>query len=123
MQIDHLAIWTNRLEQMRHFYVHYFGGASGEKYINPRKNFESYFIGFENGARIELMEKLEIPRCTKYADIGDFCRQQLVRVAEPRFEANQRALANYFIDLGEKPYGDRLREFIDELLPGAAKSA
>ena len=71
----------------------------------------------------ELMEKLEIPRCTKYADIGDFCRQQLVRAAEPRFEANQRALANYFVDLGEKPYGDRLREFIDELLPGAAKSA
>jgi len=60
MQIDHIAIWTNKLEKMKFFYEHYFGGVSGEKYINPRKNFESYFIGFENGVRIELMEKLEV---------------------------------------------------------------
>jgi len=60
MHIDHIAIWTNKLEKMKFFYEHYFGGVAGEKYINPRKNFESYFIEFENGARLELMEKLEV---------------------------------------------------------------
>ncbi|MDZ7604493.1 MAG: hypothetical protein U5K79_02670 [Cyclobacteriaceae bacterium] len=45
---------------MKHFYVHYFGGVAGEKYINPANKFESYFISFENGARIELMEKLGV---------------------------------------------------------------
>jgi lactoylglutathione lyase len=60
MKIDHIAIWTKNLDKMRHFYELYFQGKSGEKYINPRKNFESYFIEFESGTRLELMEKLEI---------------------------------------------------------------
>ncbi len=60
MKIDHIAIWTKNLEKMRHFYEQYFQGKSGEKYINPRKNFESYFIEFDGGTRLELMEKLEI---------------------------------------------------------------
>ena len=66
----------------------------------------------------ELMEKLEIPRCVEYADIGDFCRRQLLRAAEPGFEKKQRELANYFIELGEKPYAHRLVEFLDEVLRG-----
>lgn len=60
MRIDHIAIWTQHLEKMRHFYEKYFQGKAGEKYINPRKNFESYFIEFDSGTRLELMEKLEI---------------------------------------------------------------
>lgn len=60
MKIDHIAIWTKNLDKMRHFYEQYFQGKSGEKYINPRKNFESYFIEFEGGSRLELMEKIDI---------------------------------------------------------------
>lgn len=60
MKIDHIAIWTKHLESMRHFYEHYFDGKAGVKYINPRKNFESYFVEFDGGARIEIMEKLEV---------------------------------------------------------------
>jgi len=60
MRIDHIAIWTQHLDKMRHFYEKYFAGKAGEKYLNPRKNFESYFIEFNSGARLELMEKLEV---------------------------------------------------------------
>jgi len=60
MKIDHIAIWTQHLDKMRHFYEKYFEGRSGEKYINPRKNFESYFVEFDGGSRLELMEKLEV---------------------------------------------------------------
>ena len=60
MRIDHIAIWTKKLEKMKHFYETYFQGKSGEKYINPRKNFESYFVEFDSGTRLELMEKLEV---------------------------------------------------------------
>lgn len=60
MKIDHIAIWTQHLDKMRHFYENYFDGTSGEKYINPRKNFESYFVEFDSGTRLELMEKLEV---------------------------------------------------------------
>lgn len=60
MKIDHIAIWTKQLEKMKHFYENYFQGKAGQKYINPRKNFESYFIEFDSGTRLEIMEKLEI---------------------------------------------------------------
>ena len=60
MKIDHIAIWTQQLEKMKLFYAKYFNGKAGEKYINPRKNFESYFVEFDSGTRLELMEKLEV---------------------------------------------------------------
>lgn len=46
---------------MRSFYESYFGATAGELYFNPKKNFQSYFLSFENGCRLELMHKPEIP--------------------------------------------------------------
>lgn len=61
MKIEHLAIWVKDLERMKSFYETYFGGQAGEKYHNPTKNFTSYFLSFEEGCRLELMHKPEIP--------------------------------------------------------------
>lgn len=60
MQLEHLAIWTQRLEELRAFYVRYFGGVSNEKYVNPAKGFESYFLSFGEGCRIELMRRTDV---------------------------------------------------------------
>ncbi|MEY4929605.1 MAG: hypothetical protein RI909_329 [Bacteroidota bacterium] len=60
MKIDHIAIWTIDLERMKCFYEKYFCAVAGEKYFNPNKNFESYFLRFEDGARLEIMSKPEI---------------------------------------------------------------
>ncbi|MBA4852911.1 VOC family protein [Emticicia sp. BO119] len=60
MKIEHLAIWVRDLELMRSFYMKYFGGKSNEKYRNVHKNFESYFISFDSGARLELMQMPDI---------------------------------------------------------------
>jgi len=57
MKIAHIAIWTDDLEAMKDFYTTYFDGVSNEKYVNPIKKFESYFITFDSGARLELMHK------------------------------------------------------------------
>jgi len=57
LKIEHVAIWTNDLEKMRDFYERYFEAKAGEKYSNPKKNFQSYFLTFNSGARLELMEK------------------------------------------------------------------
>lgn len=62
MTIDHIAIWVNDLENMKQFYVKYFGATANQKYHNPKKNFNSYFLTFESGARLELMQKPEIPQ-------------------------------------------------------------
>jgi len=60
MKIEHLAIWVKDLEKMRMFYEIYFGAKSGNKYHNPSKNFSSYFLNFEDGARLELMYRPDI---------------------------------------------------------------
>ena len=56
MKIDHIALWTSDLEKLRKFYHDYFGMKAGEKYENRQKGFSSYFLSFENGARIEIMK-------------------------------------------------------------------
>lgn len=61
MNLHHIAIWTNNLERLREFYIAYFGCSSNEKYRNESKQFESYFLSFDGGAQIEIMQKPGIP--------------------------------------------------------------
>src|SRR5258706_5310109 len=55
-RIEHVAILTEDLEQLADFYGKYFGTVAGDKYVNPTKGFESRFLSFEGGARIEVMQ-------------------------------------------------------------------
>jgi lactoylglutathione lyase len=57
MRIEHLALWTQRLETLKAFYANYFGATAGPKYVNAAKQFESYFLSFASGARLELMQR------------------------------------------------------------------
>lgn len=61
MHIEHIAIWTTNLERLKQFYVTYFNAKAGHKYINSTKNFESYFLTFDKGSRLEIMQMPEIP--------------------------------------------------------------
>lgn len=59
MKIDHIAIWAEDIELLRKFYMRYFNMNCNDMYVNPNKNFSSYFLSFENGgARIEIMNIL-----------------------------------------------------------------
>lgn len=60
MKINHIAIWTSQLDTMKNFYNKYFGTTSNQKYINKAKGFSSYFLVFDDGCRIELMQKENI---------------------------------------------------------------
>ncbi|MDA1837017.1 VOC family protein [Bacillus cereus group sp. BY17LC] len=70
MKIEHVAIWVNDLEGMRDFYKLYFGGEESSLYHNPKKQFESYFITFEGGARLELMKQVGIDDALQTQTIG-----------------------------------------------------
>ena len=70
MKIEHIAIWTKDLENMREFYLRFFDLNSNEKYHNSKKNFSSYFLSFPTGARIELMYKPEISEIIKTAELN-----------------------------------------------------
>lgn len=64
MKIEHIALWTKDLEKMKSFYERYFHAQAGEKYSNPKKQFESYFLSFESGSRLELMQMPNVPDST-----------------------------------------------------------
>lgn len=55
MRIEHVAIWTTDLARCKRFYTSYFGATAGPSYLNPSKGFESCFISFADGARLEAM--------------------------------------------------------------------
>ena len=57
MKIEHIALYVNDLERARDFFVRYLGGVPNAGYHNARTGFRSYFLEFEDGARLELMCK------------------------------------------------------------------
>lgn len=61
MILDHIAIWTGNLELLKDYYVNFFDGVANSKYVNRETMFESYFISFGSGCRIELMQRPGVP--------------------------------------------------------------
>ena len=57
MKIEHVAMYVNDLEAARQFFETYLDGKSNEGYHNKTTDFRSYFISFEDGARLEIMNK------------------------------------------------------------------
>ena len=62
MKISHVAIWAENVDRLKGFYVRYFGAKAGKKYRNATKGFESYFLNFESGARLEIMHMTGVSR-------------------------------------------------------------
>jgi lactoylglutathione lyase len=60
MVIEHIAMYVNNLEDARDFFIKYLGGRSNAGYHNMSTDFQSYFISFEDGARLELMNKPDL---------------------------------------------------------------
>lgn len=61
MHIEHLAMWVKDIELMKDFYCRYFNAISNHKYINSTKQFQSYFLSFNGGPRLELMQMPSVP--------------------------------------------------------------
>lgn len=57
MKIEHIAMYVNELEKTKDFFVKYFDAKPNNGYHNATTNFKSYFLTFEGGARLELMNK------------------------------------------------------------------
>ena len=57
MRIEHIAMYVNDLDAARDFFIRYFNAESNEGYHNKTTNFRSYFLSFDDGARLEIMNK------------------------------------------------------------------
>lgn len=92
MKVEHLAIWVENIEVMRTFYLTYFNTTCGEKYINPKKSYTSYFISFDGGeSRIELMYRPDITE-------------------QPSMRGVLRGLAHFAISVGDANVVNELTE-------------
>ena len=57
MKIEHIAMYVTNLERTKQFFETYFAARSNSGYHNPTTDFRSYFLSFDDGARIEIMNK------------------------------------------------------------------
>ena len=55
-RIEHIALWTPDIERLAGFYSTWLGATVGPKYVNVSKGFESRFLTFASGARLEIMQ-------------------------------------------------------------------
>lgn len=57
MHIEHIEMYVNDLEKIRDFFVKYLCAKSNDGYYNQNIGFRSYFLSFDDGARLEIMNK------------------------------------------------------------------
>ena len=65
MKIEHIALYVNDLEKTRNFFMKYLGAKSNKGYHNLITSFRSYFLSFDDGARLAIMNKPEMPALPK----------------------------------------------------------
>ena len=96
MKIEHVGLMVQDLEGMRHFYEHYFEGQAGQKYHNPKTTFQSYFLTFSDGARLEIGTKENLKSADKSVWTGYAHLAISVGSKEKVDELCQRFLADGF---------------------------
>ncbi|MDF2941457.1 MAG: lactoylglutathione lyase-like lyase [Herbinix sp.] len=57
MRINHIALYTNDLEQMKNFYMQYFNATCNQGYLNKNTDLRTYFLSFEDHTRLEIMTR------------------------------------------------------------------
>jgi len=70
VRIEHVGVWVADIDRVAAFYAKYFGAEVGELYRNPRKGFESRFLEFGGGARLELMTRQDVTQRASNEELG-----------------------------------------------------
>ena len=76
MKIEHVALYVNDLERAKDFFIKYFNAKSNDGYHNHKTDFKSYFLSFDDGARLEIMNKPEMSDLPK-----DLARTGYIHIA------------------------------------------
>ena len=67
MKIEHIAMYVNDLDAVKVFFVKYFDARANDGYRNKSTDFKSYFLTFEDGARLEIINNPDIKDLEKDA--------------------------------------------------------
>lgn len=57
MKIEHVAMYAEDLERAKEFFIKYFNAVPNNIYHNTKTDFRSYFLSFDDGARLEIMNR------------------------------------------------------------------
>ena len=57
MKIEHVAMYVRDLDAARDYARKYLGASSNTGYHNKTTDFRSYFLSFDDGARLEIMTR------------------------------------------------------------------
>lgn len=57
MKIEHVGLYVRDLGAAKSFFETYFAAKAGDRYHNTKTGFQSYFLTFEDGARLEIMTR------------------------------------------------------------------
>ena len=116
MTLEHVAIWTNNLDALKNYYIKYFGAISNDKYTNTNNHFQSYFLSFQSGARLEIMSMPNIPQ--NQNDTIEKQHQGIIHLAfgvdtldEVNTKAKELEKDGYRILRGPRKTGDGYYEF------------
>ena len=117
MIIEHIAIWTRNLEELAAFYIKFFKATPNNKYVNENTGFESYFLSFNSGARLELMYKNSVPE-----NCNDSVKEEYLGIIHLAFgvdtmkevdsKCKELVNAGYKILNGPRKTGDGYYEFV-----------
>ena len=123
MKIEHIGLWTADLEKMKEFYCDYFKATAGEMYHNQKTGFQSYFLSFADGARLEIMHREDVIKgshtneilgfahlaiAVGSKDIVDALTQKLVDDCYPLFSPCRDTGDGYYESVIGDPEGNRI---------------
>jgi len=94
-RVEHVAVWTGDIDRLRDFYVRFFGARAGGPYRNPAHAFESCFLEFDGGARLEIMctGQLELAEAAPGAQRRGLTHLAIAVGSEDRVDALTREIA------------------------------
>ena len=66
MKLEHVAMYVEDLEAAKNFFITYLNAVPNEGYHNPNTGLRSYFLSFEDGARLEIMNRPDMGENPKH---------------------------------------------------------
>ena len=82
IRMEHAALYVRDLERAKAFFTDWFQASAGPKYHNPRTGFQSYFLTFGEGARLEIMTKPELRDAAKEPERTGYATQKPLKLLE-----------------------------------------
>jgi lactoylglutathione lyase len=122
VRLEHVGLWVRDLDGVAAFYEKYFGARIGARYENPRKGFESRFLEFAGGARLEVMRRTNVTERAADEQLGlahvalaigdeaavDALAARFVADGQPPLDGPRRTGDGYYECVVRDPEGNRV---------------